>query len=273
MATSVTTTTSQSQTASDTSNYVLRLTRPFRVGDVLYVRRYITDVFAVQVTGERGLTLYHHAGIVSQVDDDGNIRAVVHFDPAFDASSNATRKIPIHQAIIGVMGRPEEIDGKKLEKAFPVADLEVVQQGPEDMDEIEAVRSRIRCALASERQYMLFLRNCQHFAHEMRSGTPFSRDADRMQTALLDGLDNGVTQARRFLRSDMVQRGLMCSPFGESNFLARTGNWAVRIAIAVIVMILLIAVFAISTGGAAGHSYVRRLYYDHDDARRQGRSR
>jgi hypothetical protein len=94
----------------------LNTRRRFQVLDVVFVRRNFRT--------RSGIRLYHHAGVVTRVNDGGEIEEILHFDPLFDCASEMSLAT-LQQALTGIRGVPQFITGEQLKKTFPLEDIHV----------------------------------------------------------------------------------------------------------------------------------------------------
>ena len=145
------------------------------IGDVLFVKRNLIPQ----------ITCYHHAGVVTQVNEDGSITTVLHFDLVFDSAREINPET-IKRAINGCSGEPQSLEGfEKINSRFPLGSTFVHKRGVRA--EEESILRRIQHAEKRRHHHYLLLEyNCQSFAMYISTGTAESKDLDSLVQALQD---------------------------------------------------------------------------------------
>jgi len=180
--------------------------RRYSVGDVVFVSR--------RPFGPSWHS-FHHAGIVTAVDRDGDITQMAETaDPAGDDQGFTWGQLS--QAVRGVLVvQVRLIQGALLERQFPTADRMVFGDSPSSgwQNRVEHYfpdneRAVGRPSLSSPDaipgsswRYDVFYRNCQHFALRMQRGLDFNHDCVEtltFQAALREGLEHSYYAAARF---------------------------------------------------------------------------
>jgi len=220
--------------------------RNYRFGDVVFVSR------TVFVRGR--FVLYHHAGIVILVDDNGQALEIMDFDPTFDRPNQEMDLKLIRRALTGMRGIPRILEGEALRATFPEEHTHVEEAGPTEAEEIRAVRERIEAARGQSRVYLLLRDNCQHFAMFLRTGKGSSPDVDSLAQALRDGVSQGVAATQRLV-VEPLSEALRDLPFNGDRFLGAVGNGLVAIIIILLMILLAILVFLVATATTTSISY------------------
>jgi hypothetical protein len=139
-----------------------------RVGTVLFVSRPLPQ----NSSFSSEILCYNHAGIVTKVDQKGNIIEVVDFDPTFDQIYREISWELLKEALTGIWGRPRYLRGQfEIESVFDPSHTFEQYSGAISEKERDKILQRVREALKRDRLYLLTNDNCQHFATEMRFGT------------------------------------------------------------------------------------------------------
>lgn len=171
------------------------------------------------------MRVYHHAGIVLEVDEDGKPTMVLHFDPTFDQGPNTEWSMElINRAVGGMPGHPQLLVGEDVLRVFPERTSFYIP-APTDPDTIDHIENRIEevqmeIVRGEYRVYKLHEYNCQHFAMEMQTGAPTSVDLEAFKGAFVDSakecgdwLKETVMQAREERDRRCQEEGRECTLF------------------------------------------------------------
>lgn len=159
--------------------------RAHRFGDIVFTKRTL-NIFG-------NLTVYRHAGLVSQVDESSNIREIIDFDPIFDSnSSDSLDTQRILMALVGTFGKPRIVTSDMIESIFPSDTTYIHSEGPTETALQDGIRERITQSLSTNRKYLLLESNCQHFAFYLQRGRGESPDVTIFNFALRDGILNAM---------------------------------------------------------------------------------
>ena len=213
--------------------------RQHHVGDVLFVKRSLR-----RLRGRH--TCYHHTGVVTEVNNDSSIAAVLHFDPVFDSARELNAET-LRLAISGCYGPPRLLEGfDQINSKFP--EDETFTFHPGSIEHEADIRRQIQDA-TGDRLYLLLVYNCQSFAMEISTGIAWSKDLSSFMKAIKDfGECFGEVAAYSWEASAPLRNFQLIK---SDSLVPRVVN-AVVMAFIVILIILLILVVAFTSASVAG---------------------